>query len=280
MIFIYKSITKYEFINDYIKDNFESRKEYYYLGFQSVEGLITKVIYKYLVNVNIDISFCCDFVLLQKIVKRISSKEYFKNNFEFDEKYVYSFIGAVVCDDYSKIDEVINELYKIEDYLLTIFKKENNKYLEVRKYLSKKNFELLTVYSFSDVVCCTCNLVELNHYFTNTAKTMLEAKYIVIEEIYEYLIDNKLYYQIEEVLGEYNIENASEKLNELYNLGYINKPNYFHLEHDQFQNTKYEVRCSVEGLSFYSIKIHDNKNTAKNQAAFSMLEMIIIQNNT
>ncbi len=281
MISIYRNISKYEFINDYIKNDFENKKEYYYLGFQYYESLITKVVYNYLTKINQEISFCCDFVLLQKIVKRISSKEYFKSNFkEFDEKYIYSFIGAILCDNQSNIEEVVNEIYNIESYLLTIYKKESNKYLEVKKYLTKNKYNLTTTYIFSDVAECTCCITELNHYFTNNATTMLEAKYTVLEEIYEYLIDNKLYYDIEEILGEYQIDNACEKLELLYTKNYINKVNYFYIEHDQFAVVKHEVRCSVDGLSFYSIKIHDNKDVAKKQAAFSMLEMIVIQNNT
>ncbi len=280
MIIIYKSITSYEFTHDYIKETFENKKEYYYLGFQSIEYYITKIIYNYLVKYNHEISFCCDFTLLQKIVKRISSKEYFKKQFNLDEKYIYSLIGAVICDNNLLVEDVVKELYDIEGYLLSIFKKEDNKYLFVKKYLDKNKYHLETTYTYLNDVTCTCYLVELNHYFSNSAKTMLEAKYIILEEIANYLVENKLYYNIEEVLGDYSIDNAVEKLDLLYDRKYINKPNYFYVTHDQFEVIKYEVRCSIDNLSFYSIKIHDSKNIAKNQAAFSMLEMIIIQNNT
>lgn len=281
MIFIYKSITKYEFVNDYIKETFENRKEYYYLGFQSADYLITKIIYNYLVKYNQEISFCCDFTLLQKIVKKLTSKEYFKMKFSnFDEKYIYSLIGAIISDNYSAVEDVINELFGIEFYLLTIYKKENNKFIFIRDYLKKNNYTLTTSFSFSDRIECTCFIVELNHYFSNFSNTMLEAKYLVLEEIYTYLLDNKLYYNIDEIIEGYNVSNSSIKLNELYEKNYINKPNYFIVEHDQFKNVKYEVRCSVAGLSFYSIKFHDDKDIAKNQAAYSMIEMIRIQNNT
>lgn len=281
MVIIYNTLINYEFKNIYIKDEFENKKEYYYLGFQSVEYYITKVVYNYLLKYNTNIEFCCDFTLLQKIIKRFNSKEYFKKIFiSIEEKYIYSFIGAVIVDNYIEIESVINKLYKIENYLLTIYKKEENKYLFVNKFLENNNYKIETLFDFKEEVNCTCCIVELNHYFTNSSTTMLEAKYIVLEEIAEYLIENKLYYEIEEVVLDFDINNACEKLELLYEKKYINKPNYFYIIHDQYQTVKHEVRCSIDGVSFYAVKINNEKEIAKNQAALAMIEMLIIQNNT
>lgn len=280
MIAIYKSISKYKFKHESIEENFENKKEYYYLGFQSIDYYITKIVYSYLIKFNQKISFCCDFTLLQKIVKRISSKEYFKQHFSLEEKYVYSFIGAVISDDVSFAEDVINEIYKIEDYLLTIFKKEENKFILVNKYLLKRKSDITTTFTHTDKVGCTCYVSCLNRYFTNYSSTILEAKYIVLEEIYTYLIENNLYYDIDEIIGEYNVSNACETLELLYKHGFIDEPIYNVIVHDEFESCKYEVRCNVSGLSYYSIKIHDNEEEAKNQSAFSMVEMIVLQNRT
>lgn len=271
---MYKDICSYEFVNDYIKDNFENKKEYYYLGFQSVDSYITKIVYNYLSECNSELKFCCDFTLLQKIVKRILSKEYFNLIIKLDEKYVYSFIGAIICDNPNtiKITNVICDIYKVEEYLLKIFKKEENKYLFINKWLQKNNYTLITNYSYSNNINCTCSINNL--FFSSDNKTMLEAKYDVCEEIAKYLINNKLYYNIKEIIGEYTIEESIEKLDYLYQEGYINNPNYIYLEHDNFEQIKYEVRCNIEGLSFYSVKIHNTKEKAKLLSAYSMLKMI------
>ncbi len=108
---------------------------------------------------------------------------------------------------------------------------------------------------------------------------MLEAKYAVIEEIRQYIIENKLHFDAKEVITNYDITNSYNVLENLYDDKYINKPNYFILEHDQFDEKKYEIRCSVEGYNFYSVKIHSDKEVAKNLAAYSMLEMIVLQSN-
>ncbi len=51
------------------------------------------------------------------------AKEYFKNVINKEEKYIYSYIGAVICDDTREIQRVIEQLYNIEDFLLQIYKK-------------------------------------------------------------------------------------------------------------------------------------------------------------
>lgn len=266
----------YEFKNDFIKNNFENKKEYYYLGFQSIDFYITKIIYNYLIEYNKTIDFCCEFTLLQKIVKKICSKEYFSKTQKQTEKYIYSYIGAIICDDITKVESQINEIYKIEEYLLTIFKKEDNKYLYIKKYLDKNNFNITTNFIFNNDVFCEVTLEELSITFNISNKTMLEAKYNTLELLYNYLIENKMYYDISEVVDGYDSTNAFEKLKNLFKEGYINKPNYFYIEHSQYEEIKYEVRCSVEGYSFYSVKIHNNKLIAQNLAAFSMLEMITL----
>ncbi len=269
---------RYEFKNDFIKNNFENKKEYYYLGFQSIDFYITKLVYNYLIEYNNEIKFCCDFTMLQKIVKKLTSKEYFSNNIKESEKFIYSYIGAIICDDITKVDEEVNDIYKIEDFLLTIYKKEDNKFLYIKKYLDKNNYKLSTSYIYNNDVYCEVHLHELNLSYSSSSKTMLEAKYEVLEKLYTYLIENKLYFEISELVEGYSVNDAYSRLNKLYDDGYINKPNYFYVEHSQYEEVKYEVRCSVEGYNFYSVKIHSDKTTAQNLAAFSMLEMITIQN--
>ncbi|MFI3252616.1 MAG: double-stranded RNA binding motif domain-containing protein [bacterium] len=277
---MYNTISKYEFKNKLIENEFSSKKEYYYLGFQSVEYYLTKIVYYFLKEYNTEINFCCNFNLLQKIVKRLNSKEYFKLCFkEIDEKYIYSFIGAVIIDN-DAAQYVISEIYKVEDFLLKIYKKEENKYLLVSKYLSNKSYELTTSFVFNDKVECTCGIKELNRYFNNTSNSVLDAKYIVLEEVYEYLIENNLYYDLNELVNGYTIDNAIEKLEILFEKKCISSPKYIYIEHDQFEETKYEVRCSIDDVNFYAVKIHNTKLMAKQLAAYAMIEMLILQNNT
>lgn len=278
---MYSKFVEYEFKNSFIKEEFKNKKEYYYLGFQCIDCLITKIIYNYLINYNSNISFCCDFSFLQKIVKRVTSKEYFKQLFDdIDEKYIYSFIGAVTLDDSRVVEIIVDKLYKIESFLLTIYKKEANKYILIEKFINNRKYNLSTNFSFLENVECVCCIEELNRYFTNSSNSMLSAKYTVLEEIYDFLVDNQMYYDINDLVNGYTIESSVHHLELLHDKKIINKPEYFYVTHDQFEETKYEVRCSISGLSFYSIKIHNTKEEAKNLAAFSMLEMIVMQNNT
>lgn len=281
MIVVYSKFVQYEFKNSFIEKEFENKKEYYYLGFQSIEYLITKNIYNYLLDSNSNIGFCCDFSLLQKIIKRITSKEYFKKIFnDVDEKYIYSFVGAVILDNSIVVEELIAKMYRIESFLLTIYKKEDNKYLLVDKFIKAKQYNITTTFSFLENVECVCYIEELNRYFSNSSKSMLNAKYSVLEEIYEFLIDNKLYYDLNDLISGYSVDSSVHFLEVLHEKKIISNPEYFYIVHDQFEETKYEVQCRIKGLSFYSIKIHNTKEEAKNLAAFSMLEMIVIQNNT
>lgn len=275
---MYKTISKHIFKNDYIEVDFPNKKEYYFLGFQSVDYYITKIVYNYLIHYNCNIKFCCSFNLIQKIIKKLTSKEYFKDCFSLDEKYIYSFIGAVICDNNNDVLMVVDEIFDVEGFLLTIFKKEENKYSIVNKFLKKNGYTLITNYNISDDVVCSVDFLELNTTFTQRSSTIIEAKYKVYEEISRYLISSKLLYNINEVIGEYSIDDSIMKLDKLYEGGYLKKPNYIYIEHSEFEEIKYEVRCSIEDVSFYSVKIHTNKNIAKNQAAYSMLEMIVQQN--
>ncbi|MFI3328845.1 MAG: double-stranded RNA binding motif domain-containing protein [bacterium] len=268
---------KYKFNHDYIKNEFENNKEYYYLGFQCIDSYITKIVYSYLSEYNSVMKFCCDFTLLQKIIKKILSKEYFISTIKEEEKYIYSLIGAIIFDSDNEqviLDE-INDIYKVEHFLLKIYKKEENKYLLVNSWLKKKGFECITSYTYSNVITCTCNIN--NIYYVKEENTLLKAKYGIYEEIYEYLIENNLYYNISDVVGVFDINTSIDKLEELYQKGYIKKPNYIFIDHDNFEEIKYEVRCSIENISFYSVKIHNTKEKAKQLCAYSMLQMIVDQ---
>lgn len=268
----------YQFKNIYIKNNFENKREYYYLGFQSAEYYITKIIYNYLSKVSDEIEFCCDFKLLQRIVKKISSKEYLTKIRVEQEMYIYSYIGAMICDNANNIEYEIDRVFKIEEFLLSIYKKETSKYKFVKKFIKDNNYEFNAEYIFAKEVTCNVNIFDMNVIFTNTGTSMIDSLYNTVNEINQYLLDNRMYFPTKDIAVDYNVNNSYDKLEELFENNYINKPSYQIIEHDESDDIKYEVRCSVSGYNFYSVKIHNNKEISKNLAAYSMLKMIIDKN--
>lgn len=268
----------YSFNNNYIKENYLSKKEYYYIGFQSIDFYITRILYKYLSKYNTALEFCCDFTLLQKFSKKICSKEYFSENIISNDKEVYSYIGAVICDcnTLNMVEDVIEKIYKIEEFLLRAYKKENNKYVSVYKYIKKSTTNITTNYSYINNIECSCYISSINMYFYNSGSSMLEAKYNTLVDIDTYLTNNKLNLDIIEFIGDYNVDNSYDKLEQLCNT-YFTKPTYLYIEHTNYEDIKYEVRCSIDNISFYSVKIHNSKELARNLASFSMLEMLIEQ---
>lgn len=264
----------YKFKNNFIKDNYKDKKEYYFLGFQCIDYYISKLVYNYLMRYDLIGEFCCDFDIVQKIIKKITSKEYFNKIFSENQKTIYSYLGAIIFDDESSVEREIDNLYKVESFLLNVFKKDGNIYMDIKKYLDKNNLMINTYYSFNQNVECS---IEINNQlFKSIGNSLIESKYDALEKYYQFLISNKLFYDIKDLVAGYDPNNSYNKLEQLFNDGYINKPNYLYIEHDEFNDIKYEVRCSVNGYNFYSVKIHNNKEVAKNLAAYSMIEMIIM----
>ncbi len=269
----------YEFKNLNIERNFKEEKEYYYLGFTSIDYIVTKIVYSYLSIYNSYLEFCCDFNMVQRIIKKILSNEYYDQNVKGNRKYIYSYIGAIILDDTDAVESFVNEIFNIDNFLLTIFKKENNKYKLVNSYLTSAGLTSNTHISISNIIKCSLSIEEIGVRFNAEGRSIIEAKYNCMVEFANFLIKEKGFFDVNELLHNYNELNACEKLYELYSMGYIEEPNYFYLEHNEFEKTKYEVRCSVKGYNFFAVKINDDKDKAKNLSAFSMLDMISAQCN-
>ena len=75
----------------------------------------------------------------------------------------------------------------------------------------------------------TIPLPGLEYKIYNLGKTKNEVRQQIAFAVYEFLKTNKLLYNIKDEIGKPNIETAINQLQELYQKGYIEQPQYeFH----------------------------------------------------
>ena len=185
-------------------------------------------------------------------------------------------IGAVAIDCYwdtETLEDVVDTMLDIHYYLQNGFNDDKN-YVDLIQAWCQKKYGELPCYEFyrtdDEVFDCTLNLSdELS--FEGHGYSKREARMEAAQYAYEYLEEeDELILPIDEV-GEPDFDKAINQLQELYQKGYIEKPEYrFYESYDDNGNPVWQCECHVEGYGAWTGK-HSSKKNGKKSVAYSML---------
>lgn len=210
-------------------------------------------------------------------------------------------IGAVAIDsdfDQEILDELIDVILDPDSYIENNFEETEENYIGMLQEWYQQNGYGLPDYEFYDlwenppqdaILRYGLNFyrnkifrwqfkIELHEkVFVAEADNKREAKMDLAKQIINYLEENDLFYSVEDIVGELLLDRAINQLQELFQKGYIQQPNYSEEEIYHEGGYKWRVECHVASYEYYFDSIANSKKDAKKQAAFSMLEHIIVE---
>ena len=191
------------------------------------------------------------------------------------EDLVEAIIGAVAIDcawNAGILEEVVDRMIDIEYYLENGFQDDEN-YVDLIQTWCQKKYGYLpeyNIYELNDGYECIISFSNEFNGFAGQGYSKREARMNAAREAYEYLDEeNELILPIDEV-GEPDIDRAINQLQELYQKGYIDQPNYeFSEAYDENGNPVWYCECSVGRKAWHGY--HSSKKQGKKSVAYSML---------
>ena len=122
----------------------------------------------------------CDYELKDEVVYTCDTLKYFQENYPNDE--IYFVCGA---DNLSYVDEWKNGIYLLENYKFLVIKRYTDDIEEILKRFSKYKDNIIV----SDVEPDSLSSTEIR----NKIKSGEGVFELLDKEVYEYILDNKLY---------------------------------------------------------------------------------------
>ncbi len=185
-------------------------------------------------------------------------------------------IGAVAIDsnwDVEYLEEVVDVMLDIEHYLENGFDDSKN-YVDLIQEWCQKKHGLLPYYEFNeedDGFGCSLFIADNYDAFDGYGISKREARMEAAREAYETLEeDDELILPIDEV-GKPDFDRAINQLQELYQKGYIEEPEYIFTEsYDDDGNPEWLCECFVLGHGSWEGK-YSSKKFGKKSVAYSML---------
>lgn len=200
-------------------------------------------------------------------------------------------IGAVALDsnwNIARLTNVVDLMLDPDFYLDNGFDNDEN-YVELLQQWYQKRHKMIPVYVFRDTGgfpsfgkygrwACEVGLPPLDQGFHDVGNTKSEARMIVAKKAYEYLTEKGLMFTLIDEIGEPCRERAINQLQELYQKGYIEEPEYvFELSCDSNGYASFVCKCSVvkEGNEHCWGGIASSKKEAKKEAALNVLNSVL-----
>lgn len=186
-------------------------------------------------------------------------------------------IGAVTIDsdwNFEEIENVVDRLLSVDNYLKNGFENEDNNYVDIIQVWCQKKYNWIPTFLYeerSNGYLCQVILDDNFKRFTKYGDSKREARMFACKDAYEYLLDNKLLYNVFDDIGEPEIDRAINQLQELYQKGYINEPEYYFEEtYDYNGNPLWHCECCVKGIYGYQGD-YSSKKTGKKTVAYKLL---------
>lgn len=206
-------------------------------------------------------------------------------------------IGAVAIDsdfDEETIEDLIDIMLDPDQYIENDFEETEDNYIGMLQEWCQNNGYGLPDYNFTDqwenpplnvkwqygekyrdhIYHWRFSIEIEDKVFSAEADSKKEAKMELAKQVIEYLKENDIYYDLEDIVGEPTLDRAVNQLQELYQKKWIKAPNYIFEEVYHSGTYQWKVECHVEGYEYYFYAISASKKEAKKQAALEMLEYI------
>ena len=205
-------------------------------------------------------------------------------------------VGAVAIDsnwDIEALTKVVDNMLNLTYYLQNGFEDDKD-YVALVQQMYQKKHNALPIYDFPKMMSwaveisperkgnreCDLYLSEENVRFWGTGKNKVEARIDAAKKAYKYLSDLEQLSSCGalQAIGEPCRESAINQLQELYQKGYIEEPQYvFELGCDSNGYASFVCKCSVvkEGNEHCWGGIASSKKEAKKEAALNVLNSVL-----
>jgi len=216
----------------------------------------------------------------------IMGKGDIKNHAEFDasvkEDTFEAILGAVAIDsNYNEkaLEGVALGMLDPEFYLNEGFDADENSVSKLQEWFQRKGYGL-PPYQFRGGILSPSGLLEecslvipgLNLKFSETEVSKTKARMAVADAVLDYLDDNGLLEDPNDIVKNPSEENAISQLNQLYQHGFISEPQYLSEERrDNNENRVWYIEVRVEGLPKYWSGTFSSKKEGKRQLAYKTL---------
>ena len=212
--------------------------------------------------------------LAERIIK-LHLDEIFNKNDKYHDLFKAIIGGYVLTKDGNKF---IDDLLNLDDGILLNIDNQDNYYKLVNDW-SKHKYKMpinINIVKENDLYKAILKLNDIDNEFESSSNTKYLAMINVSKLAYKYLEDNKLLLKMKDIVGEANLENCINQLQELYIKGFINEPIYkISLKGSSGGVDTWRCRIIVDGYK-ESFSFDDtSKKVVKRNAAYEMLKYIL-----
>ena len=212
--------------------------------------------------------------LAERIIK-LHLDEIFNKNDKYHDLFKAIIGGYVLTKDGNKF---IDDLLNLDDGILLNIDNQDNYHKLVNDW-SKHKYKMpinINIVKENDLYKAILKLNDIDNEFESSSNTKYLAMINVSKLAYKYLEDNKLLLKMKDIVGEANLENCINQLQELYIKGFINEPIYkISLKGSSGGVDTWRCRIIVDGYK-ESFSFDDtSKKVVKRNAAYEMLKYIL-----
>jgi len=190
-----------------------------------------------------------------------------------------AFIGAYLLDSFEIDNSFIDKLLNLDEGILLNIDLDNNYFKMVYDW-SKHKYKEPISYSFNkeNSYIAKIQLKDIDKIFEANNKRKYVALLNASKDAYKYLEDNHLLLKMKDIVGNADLQNCVNQLQELYVKGYINEPVYkISLKGSSGGIDTWRCRILIDGYK-ESFSFDDtSKKIVKRNAAYEMLKYILDQ---
>jgi ribonuclease-3 len=200
-------------------------------------------------------------------------------------------LGAVAVDskyDSGVLERVVMEMLDPEFYLDEGFDADENSVSQLQEWFQRKRYGIPS-YEFRGGLLdvsgwdqeCSLVVPGINQRFSKVASSKTKARMAVADAVLNYLDENGLLADPNDIVKNPSEENAISQLNQLYQHGFISEPQYTSEERrDEDGNLVWYVEVHVKELPSFWHGTFSSKKEGNRQLAYkTLLDVLGIKNN-
>ena len=202
-----------------------------------------------------------------------------QNQASVKEDLFEAIIGAVAIDsnwDMDELENVVEKMLGLES-LISSAEQDNINYVdEIQTWCRRReSFPCFEYHYNNDGYECILQICEDYKLFKGVGLSKKEARMLACKNAYEYLKDMHQLITVYDEVGFPELSTAINQLQELYQKGYIEKPEYFFEEnYDENGNPIWYCECRVEGFG-KNYDVYTSKKYGKKCVAYELLQTIM-----
>lgn len=226
---------------------------------------------------------------LNNIIIKLKLNDIIDNPFD-NYLFLKALVGALTIeiDDQNEVERLVDDFLNLDNSILLGIDKENNYPSLVFEWDKRKNksvpkFKIIDMLEFGmnkdegegDVIA-KIEITSFEKPFIGRGYSKLMAIINAFKNVYAYLEANSLLLTMTDIVGNPDVENCVNQLQELYLKGFIKEPVYkIGLKGSNSGVDIWKCRILIEGVRESFSAEDTSKKNAKRQAAYQMVEYIL-----